>query len=1059
MSGCLCKACDREQICPTSFSVIDKYCGLCGQQLRRIRFSTEDALAAVERKDAMVYPTKRDDGWLYCLSFNMEYAGTNGHIVSEQPIDINSTSCLHWNGSVAELDDIHIKDGKTHCVLPTAADNKLPKEGLTATVELHGEFGVERAHVRICNRPALLAQRSGETGESQYVKDFAWKQSEPEKDVSIYEISIWKRTTFEFEVEILAKYAPILCTDPVVVLRQDQGIKLKPNAWRRLDPEVPQPLRFSIDSTSWEAEKVYELEFRLNLYLIKYKRFLFRFRWVDIGDLAFKPAVLPIKQLFWGQTWKIGIQVANSGHTPIGPLLVRSDCEWIHIDQGTRYFPEMKGIAEADLSQPPSVIRVEVNTDLINRDHAARLPGQIVVSEQEGLNRRWVVPLSIDRIIEPEPLGSVLAIDLGSATSCAAYATFDGSGDRANLHALLLDDRIERSIGDRNEIPSAIYFYDLSDRNNPTVCVGEEALEAASSSTLTLDPQLDKLLGLVEDAKRWVGSDQYGFTVFDVRGNRQQYRPDEIVRLTLRELINRARQRRGIAKVELSFPTKFTRRQQSAYRKIVESLQHEYQSHGIQIELMHGDQLRLDEASAAAICFLYNEESELPTQGRFGLVSIDWGGGTLDHCVMELERISGDRKGRLQTTYRGFGGDARLGGNDVTCATIELLRKELRKRLRDQYAEAGASQAEIEAIDVPLCWPNDPDSLDKPDELLNFHLLRLIAEPLKIFLSNASSPQEDIVNTAQGFISDQKIANVLAQLLITTYNAQTGLPQPVKLDDEVGRMGGVISGLMQGLVDLVRALKLEQIYDYPLAHQKSEESIRDRLTRCLGQLKRQVALAGIEKPRFLLAGSSSRLPILRELLRQEFGDEIVIYSRPQWAKRRVAFGLAYFAAASNIEGRFFGRFARPSDVVRDAIGLLSMDARGEAVFQPVIPAGAFWESNKVDDPTTWQKFNFAEQEVRMSPNSKGDTVFRAYTLFAGSTKTAIGLFDLGQRGAGESVIPVPESLEFADGTAAWLRITGPGKVQLRVEAGGKNYGWFDLQWSDNNGIWDANGSD
>lgn len=1003
---------------------------------------------------------------------------------------------------------------RTICVLPVDRQDEIPKEGRPGTLRLYGAFGAEAIPLRVCKLPSFEIRENPRWEGNQYISSVG--RDGGRKNTAV--IDVWRKRELTLELHVHALSAPVLCSHSAVMKHAAPGIHALEAKWESLEPSRPGVLRFRIDPSDWEENEQHNAEVILPLHGVLdsdgnpwQELFEITFQWVDKGDLKFDPEVIHVRQLYRGQRLRLKTSVSNEGRQSIGPVNVRSDVDWITVSRNSGYIEQIDGLEEdahdpqdpADTTDPSAAsqqglsvphssqheISFVIDTDRVKASEKPPLLGSVTIHELRSDPRVWHVPVSIDRLVELDPLREVLAIDLGSANTCAAYAEWDDVDDgHVNFRTLPLESRASKGVKwSMDFIPSALYFYSVRDRNNPEVTLGEKALTAATipSGIKAVEAPDDRALcGLVQDAKRWIGTHELSYTIVDREGKVARYSADEIVRLTLREIINRARQTRSIQKVELCYPTKFTAEQVRAYRTIIKSLDGEFSALGIRVQLNHPNQLRLDEASAAAISFIYDGSQQEDAEDHQLLVCADWGGGTFDDCVLELERVKDDPSGRFRSEYRGLGGDARLGGNDVTCAMMTLLRdcivEGINGILKRLYDDKKLPQDTIKGIELPVTWEGNLDDEPSREGKQNYHVLWAIAERLKIYLTvkGSSTGESSLARSAILFMEDRSALVAYLNVLSLRF-VYTGKKGRGRVRRKIGELQGNLDALEVDLRDAAIAeimrIELPDVYDLPLVHQRTEETIRTRLTRRIkrvrrlvdniwideqdnrdsnGRLnrKRLIDTLNVEQKQVLVAGAASRLPLLSELLEAEFGD-FQINLKPELAKQRVSYGLAFYSGIAKIQ-RFFRDFAKPTEVLPDVLGIMTVQ-RGVKHFHGIIPAGTRWTRKEGESGKGWFEFEVRMEDVHQSNIRDRDGVPResprGYPLFGGSSGELVGVFDLTQPvGTGEFRAippPRPESKSWDDMIGkGWLRLDGPGKIQLRLELDGNEYGWFDLHW-------------
>lgn len=1036
-----CGICGQKQVCCLGFALHDRYCGLCGRRLRQVRSPCQDGQpAGGEEPVAWVYPVIHAGAPRYVLPLEMDYADTGGEWRRGVPVplDPKQPGSLAIDGRELSLADVWEDGSVTCCPLPVAADGTCPADGLRGELTLQGAFGVEKIPLRICNAPKLKVSIHHE----------CLVECDPLSGVYRF----WRSAKFPLTVEVEAVSAPVRCAGAVLVVRQDAGITVDLPTWTRLRPGRTERLKLVLDTGNWACDEVFQLVLHVSWHGSAVDGFYpeplvitLPFSRVDLGDLEFNPQIVQAQEIGWGKAHRVSVAVVNRGAAPVGPVVVESTEPWIVVHPDSRWLPQITG--------RPSVIEVTLDTRAVRAGRGApmTLDGRILLREQSpglrgGMPRSWEVPVHVGELSFPEDPIEVLALDLGSSNTCAAYRT-----PQSEVRLLSLDAGTGR--GDEasgGTVPTVVFFEDLSNPARPKIKVGNAALEAVGRATsgaqLLEAPKPHLLTGLVEDAKRWIGCPQRQFTVFDSHGQRATYSADEVVRMALREIIVEARHRRRFRRVELSFPTKFTATQINAYARELQTLNRELDGLGIDVEF---GPLRLDEASAAALSLLYgkvDDESNVPKEDHFTLAAVDWGGGTLDICLLELQRVAGARFSRFQPTYRGFGGDARLGGNDVTSAAVGVVRQRLREALREICRLAGMTE-DAATVDVPLCWPSDPIDLFSQNGLGNFHVLWIVAEHLKLFHSNRDVAGDGAATDAATAFPEGSIHACLGRLELSGLaGTDEHKGEPIhELESATQNKAGFEGNFMDFLIAALRRITLDDLYD--ASPRGTGESVRRRLQRSIEQFRRQVSAAGVRVDYLLLAGSGSRLPLLKDVLDEQFCDDRPkIISDPALAKRRVAYGLAVYAQVGRIHHEILSLFGQPSDVVQDSLGRLTITDDATAGFETLVPVGTRWLARPEDGNRF--EFRLHPWEVRDCMLTDKDGVSRviqrAFCLYAATNRAAVvGAFDfdqlLGRR-------HLPTNFPNEDEYDAWLSVAGPDRIQMGLRIGQDTYQWFDLHW-------------
>jgi hypothetical protein len=267
------------------------------------------------------------------------------------------------------------------------------------------------------------------------------------------------------------------------------------------------------------------------------------------------------------------------------------------------------------------------------------------------------------------PYEGVVAIDFGTTNTCYAWKDDENFGSpRCSA-----------------EIPSVIFFRDVSDPDDPKLSIGAEAEHDVREKTHLVSAYFSSLKRMLAGAP---------VRVIDPKGNTAWYAPERIAGFYLKEVLARLAKRdlgKPVSRVVATFPPSFDERRVAAVRKSFE--------HALGTdpgEAQSAVTLRLDEVSAAAFDHVYGKVykafRELKLDRKtLRILAIDVGGGTQDAVALdvELERRPRDAT-RVAVRLLGATGDKQFGGDDVTRALVEILQKKIALSLASRAGANGA---------------------------------------------------------------------------------------------------------------------------------------------------------------------------------------------------------------------------------------------------------------------------------------------------------------------------------------------------------------------------------
>lgn len=261
------------------------------------------------------------------------------------------------------------------------------------------------------------------------------------------------------------------------------------------------------------------------------------------------------------------------------------------------------------------------------------------------------------------------AVDFGTTNSCFGY-----KGGAAERGAVGSAGSMAKASA---EIPSVIFFHDVSDARHPKFSIGTEArfdIKENSWQTYSYSLSVKRMLG---QGKTQLVLDRLAGVK---REHQREWSYEQIASFIIREIIERAQEEIGgkITSVIATFPPMFSSDRKDAIRSIFTSA---FKDLGVETTpediVMH-----LDEANAAAFNYIYG--TMLDEFRRFqirerecDLLSYDFGGGTIDISLVgvKIERDAESGKIAINTRLKGLSGEANYGGDNVTLDVFSMLKK------------------------------------------------------------------------------------------------------------------------------------------------------------------------------------------------------------------------------------------------------------------------------------------------------------------------------------------------------------------------------------------------
>lgn len=362
--------------------------------------------------------------------------------------------------------------------------------------------------------------------------------------------------------------------------------------------------------------------------------------------LTTQPAEIEFGVVSTRRERRLPLTLINSGGEELVIEAFESEAQWLECLAGVPVRIAPGGASIAD-------VRVR-SKDALTGDQSAQL-----AVRSNSYDTRLMNVICAANFVAPEDYEEYIGIDFGTTASCVAVLDKDG-----RPKVIALDADIPGGSPTVKIMPSVLYFHP-----DGQVSAGREAQEQAMIQPANAVTSIKRVLGSSQQHE--LAGRQYNATQLTARVI------EELVRRTedgLFELGEYKSPRRAIVTVPIEF-------YDNQRRALLEACKQTGLEMGTQSK--HG--VVIDEAQAAALYYLHRTGGAAREDGPELLLIFDFGGGTLDCALIELEINHELGKTRFKT-LAGHG-DPRLGGEDIDWAIARLLAK----RAREEFPEFDAN--------------------------------------------------------------------------------------------------------------------------------------------------------------------------------------------------------------------------------------------------------------------------------------------------------------------------------------------------------------------------------
>lgn len=505
--------------------------------------------------------------------------------------------------------------------------------------------------------------------------------------------------------------------------------------------------------------------------------------------------------------------------------------------------------------------------------------------------RILTIPIYLHDIQPIKDFEGVLAIDFGTSSSCVSYIEHHDGAATVKTIPFTEDGWPPKF----DSVGSLLYFADHANPGAPDYEIGTSAMLAWRGSGGDPDadkaPQSDEASGPAEDAplsafkysvKRYLGTGRKTY----VLNNRIKtdakpafYDYEQLCSFVIQRVLQKAEDHLGrkIKNIVATYPTTFSTIQLEALKRVITNLG------------FAGDALNLayDEANAVTLDYFNRRlttNNILVLKAMFPspsyVLTFDFGGGTLDITVIQLDIREAGATHEIQTQVVGVAGARFFAGDNISLHFFKILKATIALYI----AEAGVEPSGVEDIDKYR------GALDA---------LRTEAEAIKKALAAGKEldrNHEDLLNhvlptrydtTSEGDAQPRRF-------FFELWDAAEEIKKKFGTPDEGGKYPDqVVANKALPRIQEYCGIDFSQVNDCVIKRSQFEPRLEKPIKDALEKAKRLVpnneplALA-------ILSGNSSRLPIVRRLAEQVLSLEPSnVYFDPEGCKIAVARGAAF----------------------------------------------------------------------------------------------------------------------------------------------------------------------
>ena len=997
-----------------NFCEDDLVCPQCGEPITSLKsdyFREEDRCIWVYPREVPGF-----DGPQFIFPLELAYLDPDRDILNRAPKLVLERCRVTQNYFFDEqLDQLQQSEGKRFfCrLIPKRDNSELPKEGLNLRVTFNGDFLEQPFNLKVCNQPVIFPKLEG-TGIEQGEEEDSWN------------VTLVKKIEMELTLE---------CESAPIIVRNDQNqnaIVLTP-----MDDIDPNDIEFNqlkmlqkdtvissadswsttleLDTSLFQVGSTWELIIPLEAKFTHLNPLTISLNRIEKGRAAPDPESLVIEEMFEGEVRSnfekenpenqdhpqhklvvSKVRVRNTGSDLLELAAPEVDysrseisaaCQWLFVRWATESadLDSEQPVRDKVTLEPGDKADIYVKIDLSHPDLKVRagqgdLLADIVIRDLNG-QPLSNIDVTITAFCHRKPSQVPLAIDFGNSNSYAAMI-------KTTPETVLWTepDDIAIPVHDLRQperFPTAIFFEDLEDPNNPKYVIGHQAFDLGNANPA----------GLVTDLKRWIGK-QKKRVVKDTHNRRHTYSVEKLIQLYIRKMIEEAEnliRRHSVTQIGVSYPSNFSPKRREEFQQIIADM-------CSQIEQDSGQEITAfdaaaDEANCVAIGFVLqlnlSEENVFPdyqagATPEFVVASFDLGGGSMDTALLRFRLTAGNLKFPLyESEYLGIGGLENFGGDNATIAVMEILKKRLAKQIYGSEEAARHSEN-------PL-----PTPMDQEDELNKrlFDDLWAAAEAIKIH----QSTHHDDPATEETKKDLENLLTARLERLSRSHFIPEGVSGPEVFQKWLSAEDYLIP--------------MEEIYGHSIECDLTGlggYTVREKIEKGVDEVLGFASKKGVPVRFVVLGGSGSRLPIVKNTFEQQLKErnmpDCKVVVDPTRTKYRVAYGLCSFIDLDPNGTQRGHSLVRSRDYTSAALGLL---LRGRREFVEIVP-----NCSPVEAPDTWYEFKYEEDDIPLALCLEGHRVNLHRRDSAGYHEH--GSFDLSETSEGSELftaLPIPSPLD------------------------------------------------
>ncbi len=398
-----------------------------------------------------------------------------------------------------------------------------------------------------------------------------------------------------------------------------------------ITPELDLSVGTHKGKLTWEFEQAEPVSLDITIQAIRPPR------------LVAQPQALDFKVLLTKRTLRLPLTLVNAGGEDLIVERLVPSANWIEC------------LVETPIEIPPGTSHVFDVKIIGSSDLAGERAAEIAVQSNSYQAASQTVSCRA-KFVEPVEYDEYIGIDFGTTASCVAVL------DRNNRPVVMEIDPAESEGSDPRMMPSVLYFYE-----DGSVTAGRVAREAATIVPENAVTAIKRVLG-IKHRKKLSG---------------REYDATELASKVIEQLVLRTEDslfRLGVYKTPrkaiVTVPVEFFDNQRRALLEACRLA-------GLEMESHSPRGIVIDEAHAAALYYLSRGVALANIEGPERLMIFDFGGGTLDCALIEIESLGG----KLLLKTLASGGNPKLGGEDIDWALVRFLAGKAKIEYTDFDAE------------------------------------------------------------------------------------------------------------------------------------------------------------------------------------------------------------------------------------------------------------------------------------------------------------------------------------------------------------------------------------